>query len=72
MAYEAGKGSDRRATEVPEEQAAANWTATFGETWLQRKARLEREALLDTNNNQDILSTEDCVLDALESLKDGD
>ena len=44
MAYEAGKGSDRRASQVTEDQAAANWAATFGETWLQRKARLEREA----------------------------
>lgn len=39
-----GKGSDRRAAQVSEDQAAANWAATFGETWLQRKARLEREA----------------------------
>lgn len=67
-----GKGSGRRPTEVSEDQAAANWAATFGETWLQRKARLEREALLDMNNNQDILSTEDCVLDALEDVKNGD
>lgn len=61
-----GKGDARRASQISEEQAAANWAATFGETWLQRKARLEREALLDMNNNQDILSTEDCVLAALE------
>jgi len=39
-----GKGSGRRPTEVDEDQAAANWATTFGETWLQRKARLEREA----------------------------
>ena len=44
MAYEAGKGSDRRAQQVSDEQAQANWAATFGETWLQRKARLEKEA----------------------------
>ncbi len=39
-----GKGSGRRPSTVEDEQAAANWAATFGETWLQRKARLEREA----------------------------
>ena len=39
-----GKGDSRIAAQVPEEQVAANWAATFGETWLQRKARLEREA----------------------------
>lgn len=44
MAYEAGKGSDRRAQQVTEEQAQVNWAATFGETWLQRKLRLEKEA----------------------------
>lgn len=44
MAHEAGKGGDRRPQQVPDEQVASNWAATFGETWLQRKARLEREA----------------------------
>ena len=39
-----GKGSERRPSTVTNEQADANWAATFGETWLQRKARLEREA----------------------------
>ena len=49
-----GKGDKQRPLSVPMEQFDNNWDAIFKKT---------------TNDYQDVLSTEDCFLDALEKLQ---
>ena len=39
-----GKGSGRRPNEVPDEVVKNNWSTIFGESPLERKKRLEKEA----------------------------
>ena len=49
-----GKGSTPRPMQVSRDQYSNNWDAIFKKT---------------TNNYQDVLSTEDCLLNALEKLQ---
>jgi hypothetical protein len=52
-----GKGSKPRPFSVDEKTFVENWNNVF-----------DKEKTLDRNNYQDILSTEDCVLDAFEGI----
>jgi hypothetical protein len=53
-----GKGSKPRPYSVSQEEFANNWDAIFA-----KKEQKEK------NNYQDVLATEDCVIDALEKGK---
>ena len=53
-----GKGSKPRPYSVSQEEFANNWDAIFA-----KKEQKEK------NNYQDILATEDCVIDALKEEK---
>ena len=55
------KGSKPRPLSVPQDDFDAKWDAIFGK----KKSN-------HTTDYQDILSTEDCLLDVLESLKEYD
>jgi hypothetical protein len=51
-----GKGSKPRPLSVDKEKFDNNWNTIFGNRG---------------NDYQDVLSTEDCILDTLEKIKDG-
>lgn len=41
---EAGKGSDRRRSQVPQQQLTLNWSNTFGKSKLEQRLEAERLA----------------------------
>jgi hypothetical protein len=59
-----GKGSKPRAFSVSQEEYEKRWDAIFG--------RDLKEDLNLKNEFQDILSTEDCLLESFEKRKTGD
>jgi hypothetical protein len=64
MNREAGKGSKPRPFSVSQEEYEKRWDAIFG--------RDLKEDLNLKNEFQDILSTEDCLLESFEKRKTGD
>jgi hypothetical protein len=58
-----GKGSKPRPFSVSQEEYANRWDAIFQRDGLDDKKKKEK------SDFQDILSTEDCVLNALNDLK---
>jgi hypothetical protein len=64
MAHEAGKGSRPRPYSVSKDEFDNNFDRIFG-----KKKSVEDNTGTDKNEYQDILSTEDAVLDELEQYR---
>jgi hypothetical protein len=55
-----GKGSKQRPFSVSQEEYADNWNRVF-------KPVIDKYSDISKNDYQDILSTEDCIIDAFEN-----
>jgi hypothetical protein len=66
MNREAGKGSKPRPYSISQEEYDKRWDAIFGRDLTVDNTDTEK------NTYQDILSTEDCLLEGFEKRKKGD